>query len=60
MDRIPKYIPSRDRVVRLDRCRGKALFEYVAFSRIQVMIVLLRFWMRWPRAPLTGLNRIRD
>jgi hypothetical protein len=29
MDRIPKYIPSRDRVVRLDRCRGKALFEYV-------------------------------
>jgi hypothetical protein len=29
MDRMPKYIPARDRVVRLDRRRGHALLEYV-------------------------------
>jgi hypothetical protein len=29
MDRMPKYIPARDRVVRLDRRRGNALFNFV-------------------------------
>jgi hypothetical protein len=29
MDRMPKYLPHRERVVRLDRHRGHALFEYV-------------------------------
>jgi hypothetical protein len=29
MDRMPEYIPARDRVVRLDRRRGHALFEFV-------------------------------
>jgi hypothetical protein len=26
---MPKYIPARDRMVRLDRRRGNALFEFV-------------------------------
>jgi hypothetical protein len=29
MDRMPRYIPARDRIVRIDRRRGAALFAYV-------------------------------
>jgi hypothetical protein len=29
MDRMPKYIPARERIVRLDRRRGNALFNFV-------------------------------
>jgi hypothetical protein len=29
MDRMPKYLPQRDRIIRLDRRRGNALFEFV-------------------------------
>jgi hypothetical protein len=29
MDRMPRYIPARERIIRLDKRRGAALFEYV-------------------------------
>jgi hypothetical protein len=29
MDRMPRYIPARDREIRLNRRRGNALLDYV-------------------------------